>query len=94
MIDQRPFRIAETAAQAELDEMRAGLDLARTEADGRAHCARVWLSRREDLDQRAQSEVVAAARLTQAQATLARAKLNLEFTEIRAPSTAASAGAW
>ena len=85
VIDQRPFRIAETAAQAELDEMRAGLDLARTEADRARTLRKSLVISQEDLDQRAQSEVVAAARLTQAQATLARAKLNLEFTEIRAP---------
>lgn len=85
VIDQRPFRIAETAAQAELDEMRAGLDLARTEADRARTLRKSLVISQEDLDQRVQSEVVAAARLTQAQATLARAKLNLEFTEIRAP---------
>ena len=85
IIDQRPFQIAVTAAQAELEEMRAGLELARTEA-GRARTLRKNLViSQEDLDQREQAEVVAASRLSRAQATLSRAELNLEFTEIRAP---------
>jgi RND family efflux transporter MFP subunit len=85
VIDQRPFQIAVTAAQAELEEMRAGLELARTEA-GRARALRKNLViSQEDMDQRVQAEVVAASRLSKAQATLSRAELNLEFTEIRAP---------
>jgi RND family efflux transporter MFP subunit len=85
VIDQRPFQISVTAAKAELEEMRAGLELTRTEA-GRARALRKNLViSQEDLDQRVQAEVVAASRLSKAQATLARAELNLEFTEIRAP---------
>jgi RND family efflux transporter MFP subunit len=85
VIDQRPLQIAVTAARAEVEEMRAGLELARTEA-GRARTLRKNLViSQEDLDQRVQAEVVAASRLSRAQATLARAELNLEFTEIRAP---------
>jgi len=85
VIDQRPLQIAVTAARAEVEEMRAGLELARTEA-GRARTLRKNLViSQEDLDQRVQAEVVAASRLSRAQATLARAELNLEFTEVRAP---------
>jgi len=85
VIDQRPLQIAVTAARAEVEEMRAGLELARTEA-GRSRTLRKNLViSQEDLDQRVQAEVVAASRLSRAQATLARAELNLEFTEIRAP---------
>ena len=85
VIDQRPLQIAMTAARAEVEEMRAGLELARTEA-GRSRTLRKNLViSQEDLDQRVQAEVVAASRLSRAQATLARAELNLEFTEIRAP---------
>ena len=85
VIDQRPLQIAVTAARAEVEEMRAGLELARTEA-GRARTLRKNLViSQEDLDQSVQAEVVAASRLSRAQATLARAELNLEFTEIRSP---------
>lgn len=85
VIDQRPFEIAVTAAKAELEEMRAGLSLAKTEA-GRARTLRKNLViSQEDLDQRIQAEVVAASRLSKAQASLARAELNLGFTEVRAP---------
>ena len=85
VIDQRPLQIAVTAARAEVEEMRAGLELARTEA-GRSRTLRKNLViSQEDLDQRVQAEVVAASRLSRAQATLARAELNLEFSEIRAP---------
>jgi len=85
VIDQRPFRIAETAARAELEEMRAGRDLARTEAERARTLRRNLVISQEDLDQREQAEIVAEARLSQAQAALERARLNLEFTEIRAP---------
>ena len=85
VIDQRPFQIAETAAQAELQEMRAVLDHAKTEADRVRTLRKNRVISQEDLDQRVQAEVVAASRLSQAQATLERARLNLEFTEIRAP---------
>lgn len=85
VIDQRPFQIAVTAARAELEEMRAGLDLARTEADRARSLRKNLVISQEDLDQRVQAELVAASRLSQVKATLARAELNLEFTEIRAP---------
>lgn len=85
IIDQRPFQIAVTAARAELEEMRAGLELARTEADRARTLRKNLVISQEDLDQRVQAEVVAASRQSRAQATLARAELNLEFTEIRAP---------
>jgi RND family efflux transporter MFP subunit len=87
VIDQRPFQIAVTAARAELEEMRAGLVLASTEAERARTLRKNLVMSQEDLDQRVQAEVVAASRLSQAQATLARAELNLEFTEIRAPIT-------
>jgi RND family efflux transporter MFP subunit len=85
VIDQRPFQIAETAARAELEEMRATLELAKTEADRARTLRKDVLISQEDLDHRVQAEVVAASRLSQAGATLERARLNLEFTEIRAP---------
>lgn len=84
VIDQRPYQIAETAARAELEQMRATLNLAKTEADRARILRKDLLISQEDLDQRVQAEVVAASRLSQAQATLERARLNLEFTEIRA----------
>jgi RND family efflux transporter MFP subunit len=85
VIDQRPFQIAVTAARAELEEMRAGLELARTEADRARTLRKNLVISQEDLDQRVQAEVVAASRFSQVQAALARAELNLEFTEVRAP---------
>ncbi len=84
VIDQRPYQIAETAARAEVQQMRATLNLAKTEADRSRILRKDLLISQEDLDQRVQAEVVAASRLSQAQATLERARLNLEFTEIRA----------
>lgn len=71
VIDQRPFQIAVRAARAELEEMRAGLDLARTEADRARTLRKDLVISQEDLDHRVQAEVVAASRLSRAQATLA-----------------------
>ncbi len=85
VIDQRPFKIAVDAAEAELDEMIAGLDLASTEAQRAQTLRKSRVISQEELDQRTQAEAVASARLAQARAALAHARLNLEFTEIRAP---------
>lgn len=84
VIDQRPFRIALDAARADLAAVRATLDLAKTEAS-RARSLRADRAiSQEEVDQREQEEVAAAARVARARADVAQAELNLEFTEVRA----------
>jgi RND family efflux transporter MFP subunit len=85
IIDQRPFQLAVRSAEAEVAEARANLDLASIEAERARNLAGDQAISQEDRDRRIQQEVAARARLARAEATLARARLDLEFTEIRAP---------
>ncbi len=84
-IDQRPYKATLEEAQASLESAQARLDF-----------ATVDLQRAEDLrksgniaiqlfDQRVQSLATAKADVNRAQATLNRAKLDMQFTEVRAP---------
>lgn len=85
VIDQRPFLIAVQAAEAELAEVRAQRDLATLEADrGKALRAERAISQ-EDRDRRVQQELAAIARVARVEAALAKARLDLEYTEIKAP---------
>jgi membrane fusion protein, multidrug efflux system len=84
-IDQRPYKAALDEAQASLEAGKARLDFAKGD-----------LARAEDLrktgnisgqifDERAQLVATAKADVDRAAATLNRAQLDLQFTEIRAP---------
>ncbi|MDQ0467322.1 efflux RND transporter periplasmic adaptor subunit [Labrys wisconsinensis] len=84
-IDQRPYQAALEEAQASLESAKANLDF--TTGD---------LARAEDLrktgnisgqiyDQRTQALATARADVNRTQATLNRAKLDMQFTEIKAP---------
>lgn len=85
VIDQRPFKIALAAAEAELEEVQAELDLAQQEAD-RARRLRDDLAiSEEDLERRVQQERAASARLARAQAAVAEAQLDLDYSQVRAP---------
>lgn len=84
VVDQRPFKIALDAAKASLGEVLAALDLAKIEAS-RARSLRADRAvSQEEVDQREQEEIAAAARVAGAQAAVDQAELDLSFTEIRA----------
>lgn len=85
VIDQRPFRIALDAAEAELAEVQAELDLARQEASRARKLRKDLAISQEDLDRRVQQELAAGARLARVQAAVDKAKLDMEYTEVRAP---------
>jgi RND family efflux transporter MFP subunit len=85
VIDQRPFRIAQDAAEAELAEVQAELDLARQEAERARKLRKDLAISQEDLDRRVQQELAAGARLARVQAAVDKAKLDMEYTEVRAP---------
>lgn len=85
VIDQRPFRIALDRAQAELVSARSQLDLAvRDLARAEALFTRGNISERV-LDERRQARRSGEAALSVAESAVRDAKLNLEFTEVRAP---------
>ena len=85
VIDQRPFKIAEQAAQAALEEAQANRDLAEIEATRSRSLLKRNAISRDVADANEQALLAAVARVSAAQANLAEAQLNLEYTQIRAP---------
>jgi RND family efflux transporter MFP subunit len=85
VVDQRPFRIAVESAEAAVTDAQAAADLAQIEL-GRARDLQKSPAFSRDLfDQRNAAARSSAAQLAAAEAALARARLDLEFSEIRAP---------
>ncbi|MEM6762575.1 MAG: efflux RND transporter periplasmic adaptor subunit [Pseudomonadota bacterium] len=84
-IDQRPFQAALSEAQAQVRNTEARLEFAQTqferaqELEGRGTVATAIL------DERRREQLTAQAEADAAEALLRRARLNLEFTEVRAP---------
>jgi multidrug resistance efflux pump len=84
VIDPTNYAIAVDQAQAALDQARANADNAQREAERRAHLSTLETS--EEEKQTYQSNAAAAeASYRQAVASLARAKVDLDRTTIRAP---------
>jgi multidrug efflux system membrane fusion protein len=85
LIDQRPYRIALANAQAQLDRARVAEQL----ADMRDKNAQVLMEAdaisREESDTRRTTLTQSTADIEAAEAVVADAKLQLEFTEVRAP---------
>ncbi len=85
LIDQRPYWTALEQAEADLKSAKARLDFAQTDLD-RAEALRKSGNVTEQIfDQRRQTLLTTRAEADRAQAALDRAKLDMEFTEIRAP---------
>jgi RND family efflux transporter MFP subunit len=85
MIDPRPFEIALREAQADLESAEAQAELARLEFQRVAELAESPAFSRQMYDQRMQEKKAADATLAAAQAAVAEAQLNLEYTRIYAP---------
>ncbi|WP_411859867.1 efflux RND transporter periplasmic adaptor subunit [Cupriavidus pauculus] len=84
-MDQKPFKAALDAAQAELAQQQARLTTARANlARVRPLAARNALSQK-DLDDATGNEQAAAAAVEQARANVTNAKLNLGYTTIASP---------
>jgi len=84
-LDPRTFEAARDAARARVDEERARLALARTEAERVEGLIATRAVSREELDQRQRQVDTASAALAEAEAELVRAELDLEFTRVVAP---------
>lgn len=85
VIDQRPYRAALEQARAELSQAQTELDLARTELARVARLAQARVISAEEHDQRKAAVARTEAEVRAAQAALEVARLDLEFTEVRAP---------
>lgn len=85
VIDPRPYRAELERAEAELQRARARAELARSEAARAEALAQSRSISREELDQRRAAAATAEADILAAQAIAETARLNMAFTEVRAP---------
>lgn len=85
VIDPRPYQAILDQARAELSRARAALELAQNDL---SRAERLYESRtipEEELDTRSKQQRIARAELEAAQANIQRARLDVEFTHIKAP---------
>ncbi|MFQ3786391.1 efflux RND transporter periplasmic adaptor subunit [Halomonas sp. A29] len=85
VIDPRPYRAELERAEAELQRARARAELARSEAARAEALAQSRSISREELDQRRSAAATSEADILAAQASAETARLNMAFTEVRAP---------
>ncbi|MBO1073354.1 efflux RND transporter periplasmic adaptor subunit [Roseomonas marmotae] len=86
-IDRRPFEIAVLSTQAELDRAQARLDLARQDTRRTAPLVQGSYAPQAQLDSRRAAEREAEAQVADARARLEQARLDLSWTEVRAPQS-------
>jgi RND family efflux transporter MFP subunit len=84
-IDPRPYRAALAAAEAALDEALAAAASAETESLRASGLLTDRAVAVEEAERRATVAATAEARVAAARAAVERARLDLEFTEVRAP---------
>jgi len=84
-IDQRTFRAEVARAEAAVEAATAQVTLARIELDRATQLAQRNVGTTQDVDRTTANLAGADAQLAIAEAELRQARLNLEFTEIRAP---------
>ncbi|PMR76459.1 efflux RND transporter periplasmic adaptor subunit [Billgrantia endophytica] len=84
-IDQRPYQAELSRAEADLQRIRARAELTRSEAARAEALAQTHSISREELDQRRAAAAQAEADILATRASVDTARLNMEFTEVRAP---------
>lgn len=84
-IDQRPFVTALNQAQAEVDSAQAALNFTRTDLARAEELIHRGNISQQALDERRELFRAAKARVAAGQAALERARLDLGYTQIRAP---------
>jgi membrane fusion protein, multidrug efflux system len=84
-IDQRPYRLVIEQAQAALTSAQARVEFAQAEVERAEQLRRTGSGTEQLAEQRRQNFLTAQADLNGARSQLADARLNLEYTEIRAP---------
>jgi RND family efflux transporter MFP subunit len=84
-IDPRPFRLAVESAEAEVARTSAQVDLAENEVERARPLLKSAAVTERDFDQRKANLSIARAQRQAAEANLGNARLNLEWTEVRAP---------
>lgn len=84
-IDPRPYQSEVARAQAVLEQATTHAALAKQELDRASKMVNTQAISREELDSRSSSFAEASAAVRAAEAALSNAKLNLEWTTVRAP---------
>jgi len=84
-LDKRPFQTALDQAVGNLEQARANLAFADTDLARGAQLVKERTITEQTFDQRTQAKRVAEATVRAREAAVANAKLDLEFTELRAP---------
>jgi len=84
-IDPRPYQAALGAAEANLAQARAALDLARVQYARAADLVKTNAVSRSEYDTRKSAVEVAEAQIGQGEAAVDTARLNLEYCSIRSP---------
>jgi multidrug efflux system membrane fusion protein len=85
VIDQRPYRAALDRALADLERARAEASLARTQDARAQQLIEAKAISREEFETRRAATAQGNAAVRAAEAAVAAAKLDLQFTEVRAP---------
>ncbi|KQV33314.1 MULTISPECIES: efflux RND transporter periplasmic adaptor subunit [unclassified Rhizobium] len=85
VIDQRPFKTALDIAQSSMEVAQSALDFAQTEFDRTEGLAKAGTLPTSTLDLRRRELLSAQANMRGAEASLARAKLDMQYTVINAP---------
>ncbi len=84
-IDPRPFEVALQAAKAQQEQAKAQLEFAQAEVDRTETLADKGFATEQRFQQLQANRASAAARLQEAEAAIARQKLNLDFAAVNAP---------
>ncbi len=85
VIDKRPFEIALKGAEAERDQAKAEFDQAQSDFNRSKPLMESHAVSEEEFEQRRQKMLSLSAKVDAAEAAVANAVLNLEFTEVTAP---------
>ena len=85
VIDARTYKADYDRAQAELARVRAQLDLARIQLDRAQRVVGAGGVAKQEVDERAAAVKQFETQIAAAQAALESARLNVEFTQVRAP---------
>jgi membrane fusion protein, multidrug efflux system len=85
VIDPRPYRLAVEQSTADVERAKARFDLATLDLERAGQLVRNQTLTEREFDTRRSTQRDAAAQVASAEATLNQAKLNLEWTEVRAP---------
>jgi RND family efflux transporter MFP subunit len=87
VVDQRPYQIAVDQAKADVERAKAKLEIASLDVQRAAPLVRSQALTEREFDTRKSAERDAAGQVASAEAAVRQAELNLEWTEVRAPTT-------